>query len=561
MARGSCYTSFSMLRRRSLVLFLLFLWTATAFAATRPKLVFLLVIDQFRADYLERFRADFVPGGFNRLLANGAVFTNANYDYSLTETAPGHATIATGANPSSHGIVANEWLDRAENRRVTSVEDSDFKLIGIDPPDLGASPRRLMGTTLADEIRLASGGKAKVVGISMKDRAAILPAGKNPTAVFWMDSGSAKREAAVLTGRVVTSTYYMDALPAWVSEFNQKFSLAGLQGREWRALGAPESSAPLVVIKKLGIGNPEVGPTASPFANEELFELAKRAAKEYKLGTGATTDFLSLSLSANDYIGHAVGPDSPLVRDMVLRTDRMLAEFLRFLDQQTGPGAIVMAMTADHGVAPAPEKLKAERYDAGRVNPADIAGPLEKALRIRYGSAADEKWVESGGDDIPNVKLNRSLIEKYHTSADEAARCAGEAAKQVPGVYAYFTASQLSGARSDGSVVARRAANSFFPERSGDLFLVWKPFYIRNYSGIGASHGTPWSYDTHVPIILLGPGIRPGVYQSPAAPTDIAVTLAALLGINAPSVSTGRVLTEALAPERKESNGPRAPKR
>lgn len=544
-----------MLRRHARFFLLLTLWTVVCPAAARPKLVFLLVIDQFRADYLERFRPDFVPGGFNRLLTRGAVFANTNYDYASTSTAPGHATISTGAIPAAHGIISNRWYDRERKNHVTSVSDSNYKLVGVKSTAPGASPRNLVGSSLADEIRLASGGKSQVVGISLKDRSAILLAGKRPTAVFWFEP---------TTGRVVTSTYYGDALPAWSEEFNQKYGLANFPGREWRPLAAPPSASPLAIIQRLSppVAEQQTGvdPDGSPFASESVLELARRAMREYKLGRGPATDFLSVSLSSNDYLGHYAGPDSPLVREMTLRTDRMLAEFFSFLDEQVGPGSFLLAFSADHGVAPLPEVLRERGMEGGRVSSKEVVTAIEEALAKAYGSAASEKWFvyDQALTELPDLYLNPTLLEKYKVGAEEVSHRAGVAALSVPGILAYFTAGQIAHGPIS-TVLARRVANSYFPGRSGDLLVVSKPFYHWSpSSGRGTSHGSPWSYDTHVPLIFMGSGFRPGVYQTPATPADLAPTVAAVLGINPPAVATGRALAEAFVVPVTEGNRQKA---
>jgi len=517
--------------------FFLLLFVLHLGAATRPKLVVVLVIDQFRADYLEKFRADFVPGGFNRLLRQGAVFVNTNYNYSGTETAPGHATISTGAVPAAHGIVGNYWYDRKQKKLVPSIEDVAYKIVGVEAKGPGASPRNLIGTTLGDEMRLALGGQA--VAVSLKDRAAILPGGKNPTAVFWLDN--------VNTGRAVTSTYYMDQLPAWVEEFNQKYALGLYTGKEWKALNAKPTDAPLSVIGKPSATS-ATGPASSPFGNDAVIELARRVVKEYKLGQGRTTDFLSVSLSSNDFVGHYYGPDSPQVADITRRTDRILADFFVYLDKSVGPGDWTMAFTAHHGAGPNPEVLKKQRFDAGRIQGNEVTDPIEAALRNAYESTAEEKWVAA--QDLPDLYLDHDVAAKYRVSLEDAARRACQAARAVRGVYDCYTPGQLATNPSGGAL--GRAANSYRPGRSGDLLVIFSPFWIRDFPNLAANHGTPWSYDTHVPLIFMGPGFKSGVFQTPSTPADLAVTLAALLGINPPAVATGRVLDVALAPPRSD---------
>ncbi len=518
--------------KQATVRLLLILSLFTMVAEARPKLVFLLIIDQFRADYLERFRADFVPGGFARLLRQGAVFTNTYYDYSGTETAPGHATIATGANPATHGIIGNDWYDRSQKKIVPAVQDPATRLVGVDRSP-GSSPRNLIGTALADEVRMAFDGK--VVAVSIKDRAAILPGGKNPNAVFWLDEP---------TGKAVTSSYYMDRLPEWVERFNDEHSLISKVGQEWRALNAKPGDPPLGVIAKPGTRG---GATlfASPFGNETVMAVARRALREYKLGQGQTTDFLSISLSSNDYVGHNFGPESPQVVDITRRTDRLLAAFFAELDRTVGAGNWVVAFTADHGVAPNPELLKKQRIDAGRFKGSEITDPMEAALRTAFGGTGDEKWVIA--QDLPNIYLNHELVVNHRTTAEGAAQLACQATAGVPGVHACFTAGQLAAGRGP-SWLGLRAANSYFSGRSGEITVIFSPFWVRDYPNLVANHGTVWNFDRHVPLILMGPGIKPGVYRAESSPTDLAVTLAALLGVNPPAVATGKILDVALTP-------------
>jgi predicted AlkP superfamily pyrophosphatase or phosphodiesterase len=512
-----------------------------ALAAAKPKLVVLLVIDQFRADYLERFRSGFGPGGFNRLLNRGAVFTNCNYDYAATETAPGHATLATGALPSAHGIINNEWFDRTRNARLALVEDPDHQVVGIPAAKNGGSPRNLLGGTIADQIRMAGEGRAQAVAVSLKERSAVLPAGKNPTAVFWIDQQY---------GGFATSTYYMKELPPWVAELNKKYNLKQFEGRPWRALGAKDTDPPLTTV-----GGPDRGfspspPTlvardGSPESLEMLMALAHGALTAYKLGRGEATDFFSLSISQNDYVGHSVGPDHPLVRDIALRADRALAAFFARLDKEVGPGAWLVAFSADHGVAPLPEVMNTRSVESGRLRWQDVEKKLEDALRAAYGG--NDQWVSYV--DLPNIYLNYATLAARKVALDDAAHRAGRAAMELPGVLQYFTGPQLA-AGGGHSQAARRVANSYFAGRSGDVVLLWKPFFQKALShGKGSNHSSPYSYDTHVPLIFMGPGVKPGLYHAPVSTTDLAPTLAAILGINPPPVATGRALAEAMVTE------------
>ena len=340
---------------------------ASAYNA-RPKLVVVIVIDQFRGDYLERYRDQFGDGGFRVFLDRGAYFTDCNYDYANTRTAPGHATLFTGSYTSGHGIVANEWWDPQKKKRVTSVEDDTTKLVGGDR-DLkpaqaelgrgtpGTSPHNLLSDTLGDELKLATGGKARVFAISLKDRAAVLPAGFSGDAAYWIDPKS---------GDWITSTYYRPDLPEWVRNFNGRRPGEGraekFWNREWKdsdgnTLGstAPRNGkdgAPAGFYEVVG---------STPFANDYQLEFAKELVLYEKLGAGPATDLLMISLSANDILGHQVGPDSPQMRSMALELDRSLAEFFGFLGHQIGMANVWMALSADHGVAPLPEFAKTLR--------------------------------------------------------------------------------------------------------------------------------------------------------------------------------------------------------
>src|SRR5208283_4315044 len=315
---------------------------ASAYNA-RPKLVVVIVIDQFRADYIERYRDQFGDGGFRVFLDGGAYFTDCNYDYANTRTAPGHATLLTGSYTSGHGIVANEWWDPQKKKRVTSVEDEKTKLVGIEHDarpaqaelgrgTLGASPINLTSDTLGDELKLATGGKARVFAISLKDRAAVLPAGFSGDAAYWIDPKN---------GDWITSTYYRPDLPAWVRNFNESHRAEKYWNREWKdsngaviASTAPRNSkdgTPAGFYEVVG---------STPFANDYQMDFARELVLYEKLGAGPTTDLLVISLSANDILGHQVGPDSPQMRSMVLELDRQLADFFDFLGHQIGMASV-----------------------------------------------------------------------------------------------------------------------------------------------------------------------------------------------------------------------------
>jgi len=527
--------------------------SASAYNA-RPKLVVVIVIDQFRGDYLERYRDQFGDGGFRVFLDRGAYFTDCNYDYANTRTAPGHATLFTGSYTSGHGIIANEWWDPQKKKRVTSVEDAATKLVGIGgdvkPAQAelgrgtpGASPHNLLSDTLGDELKLATGGKARVFAISLKDRAAVLPAGFSGDAAYWIDPKS---------GDWITSTYYRPDLPEWVRNFNGRRPGEGRAAkywnREWRdkendgnILGstAPrngKAGAPAGFYEVVG---------STPFANDYQLEFAKELVLYEKLGAGPATDLLVISLSANDILGHQVGPDSPQMRSMALELDRSLAEFFDFLGHQIGMANVWMALSADHGVAPLPEFAKTLRLPAANLD--------AKALREQINSLLSKKYAKKADYvldlDYPVAWLDKDAFAGTVGSKDEsvAEDEVGEAMKQI-GFTRYFTKSQLARGDIPPTEIGRRYAHSYSPE--GGYYVIGVPVPFQVGITKGTDHATPFSYDTHVPLAFYGLAFQPGTYRTHAEPVDLAVTLASLLGINAPAQATGRVLTEALQSHR-----------
>ena len=529
----------------------------------RARLVLLIVVDQFRYDYLERFGDLFVAGGLRRLQREGASWTQADYDHIQTETAPGHATLMTGTWPAENGIVGNLWYDRATGQNVTSVSDGGAKLFGGGEGEVASSPRRLLVSTLGDELRMMTGGRSRVVGISVKDRSAILPAGRHASAAYWYSSQ---------TGRMVSSDYYFAQPPAWVTRFNDARPADKYFGARWEHL-LPEAeytrragadAPPWEDIGKVKDTNtfPHTitgGASApgkefydalnySPFSNDLLLDFAEQAIINEELGADIDPDVLSLSFSANDIVGHRFGPYSQETMDITLRTDRQIGRLLDFVDARVGLRNTVVVFTADHGVAPIPEHATALNLPGGRVSPANVLNAIRAGLSARYGKDAPDKTADyikifmNGNLYFDPVALKRDGINR-----EEIERVAGEAAMTAPGITRYFTRTQLErGAISPADPVARRMLHGFNPQRSGDLVVVQEPFkYFVDYV-ITATHGSPYSYDTHVPLIVMGETVVRGRYAQAATPADIAPTLAALLRVQAPSNATGRVLIEAL---------------
>jgi len=518
-----------------LVLFALVVCTpAQCYASaynSHPKLVVVIVIDQFRGDYLERYRDRFGEGGFRLLLDHGAYFPNCNYNYANTRTAPGHATLFTGAYTNGHGIVSNEWWDQKKKRMVTSVEDESTKLVGIAGDQAGASPHNLLADTVGDELKLATQGKARVFGVSLKDRAAVLPAGFAGDAAYWIDPK---------TGAWITSTYYRSDLPKWVQDFNNSRP-AKYWDREWKdAQGALLRST----AHRKGRDGSEAGfyevIGSTTFGNEYEFEFAKELVVYENLGRGPATDLLAISLSPNDILGHQVGPDSPEMAQMALDLDHELADFFNFLGHQIGLADVWIAISADHGVATLPDVVKKLRIPAANLGAAKIEEQINAALATKFSPGHPATYMKL---DYPVAWLDEDAFAAVHVKEHDAGVAAGEAMKQA-GLRDYFTKSQLAGGDVPSTPLGRKYLNSYSPE--GSWYVLGVPD-IYTVGGLhGTDHASPYNYDTHVPLAFYGLPFQTGTYRTSVEPIDLAATLASLLGINAPTHSVGRVLTEAL---------------
>ncbi|HEY7096543.1 MAG TPA: alkaline phosphatase family protein [Terriglobales bacterium] len=512
---------------------------ASAYNA-RPKLIVIVVIDQFRDDYLERYRDQFVEGGFRLFLDRGASFSDCNYNYATTRTAPGHATLLTGTYNDGHGIIDNEWWDPQKKKMVGSVEDDATKLVGIASNASGASPHNLMADTLGDELKLATQGKGRVFGIALKDRAAILPAGFGGDGAYWIDPKS---------GAFITSTYYRSELPAWAREFNDRKSAEKYLNREWKDASGnvlrsttPPAGKPASFYEQVG---------ATPFANDYEFEFARELISSEHLGAGSATDLLIVSLSANDILGHQVGPDSPQLEAMVLATDRQLLDFFSFLGRQLGLANVWLALSADHGIAPLPS-VATKLHLPAAVMPGDkLRAQVNQALDAKLSSGKSTEFLK--GFVYPIAWLNQDEFAAIQMKEDDAERAVGEAMKQA-GLLGYYTRAQLARGEAPNTDFGHKYLHSYSSHGGWYVIGVPPPFVVDFPNG--TDHATPYRYDTHVPLAFYGLPFQPGIYRTPAEPVDLAVTLASLLGINAPTHSVGRVLTEALAPPRRTDVSP-----
>lgn len=487
-----------------------------AAAPASPKLVLAIVVDQFRYDYLTRFRSEY-HAGFDRLLTQGAVFANARYEHFPTVTAIGHSTLMSGATPSMSGIVGNDWYDRAAGKLVTSINDPTVQPLGGGSE--GASPRRLLVSTVGDELKIARGGEPKVIGISLKDRSAILPAGHMANGAYWFDPRS---------GNFISSTFYFPDLPGWVKDYDAGHPAGRYAGARWLDHALPQDPAKLYPAIE-----------GSPFGNEMVESFAEHAIQAERLGQRGATDVLTVSFSSNDYVGHALGPDSPEVKEMSIQTDRVIGKLFSYLDSTVGMDHVLVVLTGDHGVAPMPEVEAKRKMPGGRMPPGIVQKTVEAALAGKYGEG---KWIVSPMEHT--LYLNYDLMKEKKLDPAEVERTAEEAARGIQHVFRVYTRSMLLSGVAMEDQVGRRVMNGFYGPRGGDIYILLEPYWL--FQASGTTHGTSFSYDSHVPVIFMGPGIRAGRYNEQIAPNDIAPTLATYLNVETPSGSVGRCLAEIL---------------
>lgn len=523
---------------------------------TPPKLVVMIVVDQFRADYVEKFYSQW-SGGLKQMVDDGAWFRNAAYPYAATETCVGHTTISTGALPATHGMVANEWWDRSQAAQVTCTADANAKNLGYagGKPGGGDSAWRMEVPSFAEELRFQRGGGARVATFSLKARAAIGLAGHKADAVTWFD-GTGHWETSDRYGRVGFIEDYVKAHPmtedfgkTWVPLLPPSMYL---YSGETPGAAAPEGwtmSLPHALKGANGAKGPDKAFyrewQTSPYADVYVDKLAERAVDAMGLGQHGGTDFLGISFSALDFAGHAFGPRSHEVQDMLARLDRTLGALFEHLDRRLGHGSYIVAISGDHGVAPLPEDMQKMGSEAGWLNQVELKAEIEKTLEpLGYPKPA---VAAVGGNE---VYFAPGVWEKL--KSDKAAmRAVLDAIQKMPGVAAMHTAEEIRQREATNDPMVRALGASFFAGRSGDLFVVPKAYWVVDYSApgkprsYGTAHGTPYAYDQRVPILLMGAGIHPGVYWTAATPADIAPTLAAICGITL-STRDGRVLDEAL---------------
>jgi predicted AlkP superfamily pyrophosphatase or phosphodiesterase len=516
--------------------------------AKRPKLVVGIVVDQMRNDYLRRFSEDFGRDGFNKIIAGGAYFSNAHYNYVPTYTAPGHASIYTGTTPALHGIVGNAWFDRYNNQNAYCVGDSTVKGIGSESKMGLMSPKNLKSSTIADELRLATLNKGRAYGVSIKDRGAILPVGQSANAAYWFAD---KNE-----GNFISSSYYMDSLPLWVAKFNQHKLADKLGNQTWDLLRAPHHYAKSRAdnftgetllkgketptfpydLSELRAQNGNYALlTQSPFGNTLVREFAQNLIREEQLGKKDATDFIAISFSSTDKVGHGFGAYSKEIQDTYLRLDEEFAQLLSFLDLHIGKENYLLFITADHAGMDIPSYYATQKINAASFDASALTQKMQSKLQEKFGK---ENWIQS----VQNSQfyLNQNLARAKNVPLALLKEELTFWLNQEPDIR---IASSFDNKQGLDNWTANFVSNGYYAKRSGDVFYVLADFHSEN-GGAPATHGSMQSYDTQVPVIFYGKGIKQMRINRQINITDIAPTLCNLLDINVPSSSSGAVITE-----------------
>ena len=513
----------------------------------RPKLVIGLVIDQMRWDYLYRYYNHYGNGGFKRLLQKGYSFENTFIPYTSAVTAAGHSCLYTGSIPAINGMIGNDWIERNSGLRMYCAQDKSVSTVGSSSNQGQMSPKNLMVTTVGDELRLATNFKSRVFGIALKDRGGILPAGHSANAAYWLDDS---------TGNWITSTYYMNKLPAWVNEFNKNRSIDSLMRKDWNLL-YDRSVYDQSTADDMDYERPlyhEIKPTfphayksligknyypfrQSPYGNTLSIDFAEKLISNEKLGMSGQTDMLCLSISSTDYISHRFGPNSLEVEDTYLRLDKDIEDFLNYLDANIGSGNYLLFLSADHGAPQVPGFMKENKLPGGNLNSADLITELNQFCYSTFGhqklvSAIYEYQVYLDTKRIDSLKLNEAEIKKAIVNF----------LKLKPEVVTAFDYAEFDKVLLPAQV-KDKFAQGYYAKRSGDIQFILRSQYT-DVLMIGTEHGTMYDYDTHIPLLWYGWRIKPGKTNRETYMTDVAPTISALLQIQMPGGSIGHVLQE-----------------
>ena len=514
-------------------------------AADAPRLVVNMVVDQMRYDYIPLYWDKFEEDGFKRLVNRGFSFENNHFNYFPTFTGPGHASIYTGATPSVNGVVGNAWYDRSIDRSMYVVSDSTVSPVGTDTDAGKMSPRNLLSTTVTDELKSAS-SESKVIAVSSKDRGAVLAAGHLGDAAYWYEPES---------GKFVSSSWYVSELPGWVKSFNEKGLAKEFANSTWETLlpieqytassaddrpfeGTFENEDAPVFPHDLAAnrGNEYGIVNSTPFGNTLIAELAKLAIEGEELGSGDTTDFLGVSFSSTDYVGHRYGPHSVELQDTYLRLDRTIADLLDYLDRKVGKGNYLVVLTSDHGVVDVPQELINKSLPGGYFDSDKAVNELTKFLNAELG---DNSWIE----DYTNqqVYLDRDLIDQNGLSLEVVQQKAADFLLQFEGVKSTNTAHNYQ-YESYGTGQEAMYQRGFMYDRSGDVFIQLKSGWLDTDYPKGTSHGSPYNYDTHVPLIFYGWNVPQGETSRKTVIPQIAPTISNMLNIPLPSGSEANIL-------------------
>lgn len=529
--------------------FVCLLFVLNVTAQQRPKLVVGIVVDQMKMEYLYRFQSDFSDNGFKRLMNDGFTFYNMHYNYMPTYTAPGHASIYTGTTPAIHGIVSNEWYSRSAKKEVYCTDDASVQTLGGGTKEEGEmSPKNLQATTITDELRLSTNFKGKVIGISMKDRGSILPAGHFANWAFWYSK----------TGNFISSTFYGEKLPDWVTEFNAKKSYMKYINEGWNLL-----KPAAVYDESLADDNPYEGKLykvdkpvfpydlkamyekndagvlrATPFGNNFVADFAKEAIEKESLGKDNITDFLAVSFSSTDYVGHILGPRSMELQDTYLRLDLTIADFLNYLDKTVGKGNYLVFLTADHAGAENARFLKDNNYDVTNLDGKEMAKDIRKFSTDTFG----EDLITDFGSF--NVHLNKDKIKAKNLDLTKVKQAFKDYLMTQNYIKRVYTEEEIL-ANSGADYHLNCIAKGYDATQNGELIFIYKPGFIE-YGPTGTSHGTTYSYDTNVPLLFYGWKIPKGESHERKVITEIAPTLAQKLSISLPNGTESEVLTEVL---------------
>lgn len=513
----------------------------------KPKLVVGIVIDQMRYDYIYRYWDKYGNEGFKRLVNEGFFCRNTNYNYVPTYTGPGHASIYTGTTPAVHGIIANDWYDKAKGKNIYCVQDDNVNGVGTTAPEGKRSPVNMLSTTITDELRISSTMKSKVIGVALKDRSAILPAGHTANAAYWYDGS---------VGGFITSTYYMKELPVWVQDFNKKELAKKYMSQPWNTLLPIDQYTESVPDDNNYefIANGETRPVfphnlpeliktngglnmirSTPFGNSLTKDFAIETIKNENLGKSTATDFLAVSFSSPDYIGHAYGPNSVEQEDDYIRLDKDLAEFLKFLDTQIGKNNVLVFFTADHAAPQVPAYLMDLKVPAGYVDETKMVDTLKKYLLKNFGDTLVLSFSNQ------QVFLNHKVIEEKKLNLQQVEENVTAFLQNLPAVSEVLTAITLNNSQfTEGSrYLMQKGFNS---KRSGDVLVNYQPSWV-DFPHYGTTHGSPYSYDTHVPLLFFGWNIQHGSSSEQVYITDLAATLAMMLNIQFPNGCTGKPIS------------------